>query len=83
VLEGAFVMTDGQISVTSLPPEIRQKSGETAVVEIPVESTLEQMERQMISAALLHYGGNRVQTAKSLGIGRKTLYRKIEEFGLE
>lgn len=40
------------------------------------------MERQTIIAALEVCRGNRAQAAKSLGIARSTLYKKISEFGL-
>jgi DNA-binding NtrC family response regulator len=82
-LEGSFVMTEGQLTVQALPEEIRKRSTKAAVVEIPVESTMEEMERLLIRASLMHHGGNRVKTAQSLAIGRKTLYRKMEEYGLE
>lgn len=41
---------------------------------------LEEAELQEIRAALLESGGNRVQAAGLLGIGRSTLYRKIESY---
>jgi transcriptional regulator with PAS, ATPase and Fis domain len=82
-LEGAFVMTEGTLTVNSLPEEIRRRTTKAPVVELPVEATMADMERLMIRASLLHHGGNRVKTAQALGIGRKTLYRKMEEFGLE
>jgi DNA-binding NtrC family response regulator len=82
-LEGAFVMSEGTLTVNSFPEEIRRRTTKVPVVEIPVEATLAEMERVMIRASLLHHGGNRVKTAQALGIGRKTLYRKMEEYGLE
>jgi DNA-binding NtrC family response regulator len=82
-LEGAFVMTDGTLNVQALPEEIRRRSTKVPLVEVPVETSLADMERLMIRASLLHHGGNRVKTAQTLGIGRKTLYRKMEEYGLE
>lgn len=83
VLEGAIVMTTGEITVADLPEEIRQKEGNVQQVCISAESSLRDAERELIQAALIHYGGNRAQTARSLGLGRKTLYRKMEEFELE
>ncbi len=40
-------------------------------------------ERQAIMAAVQQAGGNKVQAAKILGISRRTLYRKIERYGLK
>lgn len=38
--------------------------------------------KEEITEALKACGGNRSETARKLGIGRKTLYRKLEEFGM-
>jgi DNA-binding NtrC family response regulator len=83
VLEGTIVMTQGEITVADLPEEIRSEDKNVHHVSIPAGSSLRDAERELIQAALIHYGGNRAQTARSLGLGRKTLYRKMEEFGLE
>ena len=40
-------------------------------------------ERHAIMSAVQQAGGNKVQAAKILGISRRTLYRKIERYGLK
>lgn len=45
--------------------------------------TMEDLEREAIAAALQAVGGNRRQAAERLGIGERTLYRKIKKFGLD
>ncbi len=40
------------------------------------------VERAAIEAALKETRGNRRRAAENLGIGERTLYRKIKEFGL-
>jgi DNA-binding NtrC family response regulator len=44
--------------------------------------TMQQIERAAIELSLKSTNGNREQAAKMLGIGTRTLYRKIKEFGL-
>ena len=44
--------------------------------------SLEEVERIFIAETLKLTGGNREQAAELLGIGERTLYRKIKEFGL-
>jgi two-component system response regulator HydG len=44
--------------------------------------SLEQLEREAIRSTLKMTSGNREQAAKILGIGERTLYRKIKEYGL-
>lgn len=43
---------------------------------------LSRLEKQTIEQALRQYGGNLTQVAKALGLGRTTLYRKMEKYGL-
>ena len=45
--------------------------------------TIEDMEREAIAAALEGVQGNRRKAAELLGIGERTLYRKIARYGLE
>ena len=45
--------------------------------------TMEDLEREAIVAALREVDGNRRKAAELLGIGERTLYRKIRKFGLE
>ena len=44
---------------------------------------LEAIEADMIRLALGRYRGHMTEVAKRLGIGRSTLYRKMQEYGLE
>ena len=44
---------------------------------------LEGVERNAIVQMLKETGGNKVETAKRLGIGRQTLYNKIKAYGIE
>ena len=47
-----------------------------------VGRSLEDVERHFIAETLKLTGGNREETARMLGIGERTLYRKIKEYGL-
>jgi len=47
-----------------------------------VGKPLEEIERLFIAETLEQTGGNREAAAEMLGIGQRTLYRKIKEFGL-
>lgn len=44
--------------------------------------TLQEVERVMIEAVLQETGGNRKAAARKLGIGERTLYRKLKEYDL-
>jgi two-component system, NtrC family, response regulator HydG len=44
---------------------------------------LSEVEKDVIAQALRKFNGNLTRTSEELGIGRSTLYRKIEEYGLQ
>jgi transcriptional regulator with GAF, ATPase, and Fis domain len=50
-------------------------------IEVQVPSPLDYIEQQLIEATLAYTGGDKAQAARLLGIGRKTLYRKLEAYG--
>ncbi len=82
IVERAATLTQGpKISLEDLPPNIQAIQGEGPFVEDAVERTLPlaQVETHYIRRVLEKMGGNKYQTAKVLGIDRKTLYRKLAE----
>jgi DNA-binding NtrC family response regulator len=56
--------------------------GRTASLDVDIPSTMDEVERQIIEATLDYTGGDKTRAAKTLGIGRKTLYRKLDQYGL-
>jgi DNA-binding NtrC family response regulator len=72
-----------KLEVQDLPPEInrvRQLPGTQA--KISSELPLDEIEKQAIIDTLAKTGNNREKAAKLLGIGERTLYRKIKEYNL-
>ena len=53
-------------------------------VPIPVKAgmSLPEIEREAIRTTLELTDGNKAQAARVLGIGRRTLFRKVKEYGL-
>jgi len=84
VIENLVVLsTTREIGPRGLPDSIRQGEAARGVVSLPIGSTLADAERELIHATLLQHKGNRAKTARVLGIGRKTLYRKLEQYEIE
>jgi DNA-binding NtrC family response regulator len=54
--------------------------GRTATFEITVPSSMEEIEKAAIEATLDYTGGDKTHAARALGIGRKTLYRKLDQY---
>ncbi len=81
-IEGIVVMATGdKILPEHLPPEITALSKEN-VVKIKAGTSIKDAEKELIRATLIQVKGNRTKAANMLGLGRKTLYRKIEEYEL-
>lgn len=82
-IESAVVMASGkEIMIEDLPPTV-SKSSQTESISIPAGITLEEAERMIIEQNLAANKGNKSKTADILGIGRKTLHRKLQEYGVE
>jgi PAS domain S-box-containing protein len=80
----AMAGSEVQISAVEVLAEL---SGEKTVatlggVALPL-GNLENMEEQMIISALERTGGHRAHAAEQLGISRRTLTRKLREYGIE
>jgi two-component system response regulator HydG len=55
--------------------------GRAVTMEINVPSSIDEIERQAIEATLDYTSGDKTRAARALGIGRKTLYRKLQQYG--
>ena len=74
-----------QLTAQNIPADIRPAGGEGLLaggMNNLVGISIEQAEKELIKNTLKLVNGNREQAAKILGIGERTLYRKIKEYGL-
>ncbi|NLM01202.1 MAG: sigma-54-dependent Fis family transcriptional regulator [Treponema sp.] len=79
-IESAVVMCDGNvITLDDLPPSIRN-THEVDTIKVPAGITIQEAEKIIIMQNLAIQKGNKSKTANILGIGRKTLHRKLEEY---
>jgi len=65
-----------------IPPNIRHSAPDKAGLDIRVGMSLKDIERETIRRTLSEVGGARDKAAKMLDISVRTLYRKINEYGL-
>jgi two-component system response regulator HydG len=82
VVERAVALAEGeQIGPEDLPPVMRErKSQDRLATAVAQGLTLDQLEREFIERVLESEGGNKTRAALRLGLDRKTLYRKLEEY---
>ena len=78
-IEHAIIVCESEISHHDLP--IDMLSGDTSAVADD-SFDLKSVERNHIIKVLHHTHGNKTETARLLKIGLTTLYRKIEEYGI-
>lgn len=78
-----ILSTSREISPRQLPPEIQRETAPAQVVKFRVGTPLREAEKELIQATLAANDGNKALAARLLGLGRKTLYRKLEEYGIE
>lgn len=84
-IQQMVVVCDGnRLEPRHLPTEMRPAASSSgSVSQIKAGTSLDQLEKQAIREALRIHAGNREAAAKMLGIGERTLYRKLKEYGLK
>jgi len=82
VIQRALIVSHGPLIVADdLPPEVRRLSGNTAgAFELPLGSSLDDLEREFIRRTLKFTSGNKARVAELLGISLKTLYNRLERY---
>ncbi len=96
VIEMAMITAKGHdIELVDLPPTLlapapapaasaeHRDSNGAAALSMPNDLSLEAAERDQIRRALEAAAGRRIDAARLLGLSRRTLYRKLEKYGLE
>ncbi len=80
VIERAIILAENElITPKNLPMEITSMSSPHSTFS---SLKISEMEKYLIKKALSLHSGNKRKAAKTLGISRRTLYRKIKAYGL-
>jgi two-component system response regulator HydG len=69
---------DFPLSVSDIPPPEKESAREELSVDLP----LEEVEKATILKTLESAGGNKSETARRLGITRRTLHKKLKKYGV-
>jgi len=86
-----MVSENQSIEPKHLPPELKSNINLPDVKNVSIDddnsslpdATMDELEEMAIKQSLQKHNGNRSQASKALNIGLKTLYRKIEKYGIE
>jgi len=82
IIEHAFILRkEGLITPNDLPAEVAKESDSRSTPGRK-PSLLRSSEAETIRRTLERHDGNRIETARELGIDRTTLWRKMKRYGL-
>ena len=73
----------GNISLPEKSMEIIEENGYFINSSAIGDFSIKELEKEAIIRTLKYFNNNRRKTARSLGLSERTLYRKIDEYGLE
>lgn len=84
VIQKMIVMSSSDVvDVRDVPEDIKADQADTSTgIGSLAGVGLDRLEKEAIRQTLAMTGGNREQTANLLGIGERTLYRKLREYGI-
>lgn len=93
VIERCVVLSEGgRVDLNAIPSRIHKgeniypvSSGNSNhnIIQIPVGTTLEEVERRVIDQTLYSVDNNKTEAAKILGFSRKTLHNKLDKYDRE
>jgi DNA-binding NtrC family response regulator len=69
-----------RLDLSDLPVALRRGGG--GALEVAVGMTADEAGRHLLMATLEHAAGDKTRAARMLGIGLRTLYRRLERYGL-
>lgn len=84
VIQGAMLLAENdKINLEDLPARICDRQSDCTQDAILPGIPLKEVEKIHIARTLQQTGGNKSKAAQSLGVSRRYLYNKIEEYGID
>jgi transcriptional regulator with PAS, ATPase and Fis domain len=93
VVERCIVLSeDNKVNLDAIPSRIHQSeniypvgnsSSQNNILQIPIGTSLEDIEHHVIDRTLFSVDNNKTEAAKILGFSRKTLHNKLEKYEKE
>ncbi len=83
-IESMVVLAKKEIlDIDDIPVQISLLQSNIPIFSSPDSLNIKTMEKELIRGALSRSSGNKSKASEQLGISRRTLYRKMEEYGLK
>lgn len=86
VLEKACILSNGKVIYPEdidISLDMNNNIGFKSIEEMSLKQQKENFERNVIEKTLAMYEGSKIKTAKHLGIGRTSLFEKINKYGIK
>lgn len=81
IIQRVAVLAPGPVvEERDLPSEWQKLKTAPQLLTFKVGTPMHAVEREMILATLAHAGGDKALTATLLGVGRRTIYRKLDDY---
>lgn len=77
-----LVCNEEELKVDHLPPRFHKHTQKTPSISFKIGTSLEEVEREMVSHTLAATNNNRKEAAKLLGISRRAIYNKLSKHNL-
>lgn len=82
-IQRAYILADQTIGIAALTPELAEREANIGLtMSIPVGTSLAEVDKKIIFATLQLCDGVKKHAAAILGISLKTLYNRLQEYGL-
>ncbi len=80
VEQGVLLARGDNLDPSLLPQMMHREPAPTEVLQIPIGTTMDAIEREVILRTLEANKGNKTATAEVLGISRRSIYNKLAEY---
>ena len=83
-IERAKILAEDEwVRAQNLPPEIVKGAAATPILQLGTNIDLDTVNKIHVADTYRKFGRNKARTARALGIGRRTLYRLLEKYGID
>lgn len=83
-IERAKILAEDEwIRAKNLPPELVKSASTTVTTKVGDHVDLDTVNKLHVADTYKRFNGNKARTARALGIGRRTLYRLLEKYGID
>ena len=84
VVEQAMLLAHrNTLDPSLLPHMLHRQPPREELIKIPVGTSMEAVEREVILRTLAAHEGNKTTCAEALGISRRSIYNKLAEYGID